>query len=239
MMTKKDIIFKEIMESENPNEKIKKVISDKKERFEVISEEISKLNEEKGLLDEELECLDQIKRELKLILDITKDLKQYEEKIKSEDNYNKWNDTFDENNTELSTSILNITNKLYYGSIVRIYNYKKDIYRVDYKLCLNDILIRYAKANNGLNNHVSEVKVISGGKIFFNREDADKYVLESKEQLEPFFDVDVPFIYRRFTDEDVKYSADTFLKFGGIYLNGITIYDGELINPEKSDEIPF
>lgn len=229
-----------IAKSDNPNEEIKEILLKKSQKLKDILEQIEELNNLKNLLSYEITTLQEVKNDMHLILDISKELSLYEKKIKESNSFNNWIECFSKKSEDSETKMIGNYNKLYSASIVSIYNDKTKVYRVDIKLILNDIFIKYAKTYNNLSNHINEIKLISDGMIFFEKEDAEKYIEECIEMMDEFFNEKSSSIYKKFKDSNGEvYDSDMFIKYRASYVNGITVLNEEFEYISNAKNIPF
>lgn len=228
-----------INSSSDPNGDIKELIVSINKEYSEVNEKISELLSFKDELHSKIKLLESTKEDMHLILEITKELSMYEKNLKNNKNLNEWNTCFNKGNEDSTTAMIGIYNKIYSASIVSIYNNQKKVFRVDAKLSLNEIFIKYAKIYNKLPNHINEICLISDGRVFFDIESAEEYISEIKIVFDKYFNEFMNGFYKSFTDsQGENYVAEQFIKYRNSYVSGINIIDEDFSYTINAD-VPF
>lgn len=232
--SKRDLLYKEFKKNKNLNEEI----SLRNKAIEDINASIKELQEKASSMLYELNILQEIKNSQKTFVNIDSKISLYLENLKENNNLNNWKNSFSTDNENTSTNVYSIKNATYTGAIIVNQSKKRNFYRVDFELSLASILLNFAKEYKLKFQSINDVVIKKEGKVLYNENDKDEYILNLKEKYKKYFIEEKSSLLNEFKDINRKsYKAIDFIEYDDMLIDGYNIIENDLDN--EVDEIPF
>lgn len=232
--SKRDLLYKRFKKNKNLNEEI----SLRNKAIEDINASIKELQEKASSMLFELNILQEIKNSQKTFINIDTKIKLYLENLKENNNLNNWKNSFSTDNENTSTNVYSIKNATYTGAIIVNQSKKRNFYRVDFELSLASILLNFAKEYKLKFQSTNDVVIKKEGKVLYNENDKDEYILSLKEKYKKYFIEEKSSLLNEFKDINRKsYKAIDFIEYDDMLIDGYNIIENDLEN--ETDEIPF
>lgn len=232
--SKRDLLYKKFKKNKNLNEEI----SLRNKAIEDINASIKELQEKASSMLFELNILQEIKNSQKTFINIDTKIKLYLENLKENNNLNNWKNSFSTDNENTSTNVYSIKNATYTGAIIVNQSKKRNFYRVDFELSLASILLNFAKEYKLKFQSTNDVVIKKEGKVLYNENDKDEYILSLKEKYKKYFIEEKSSLLNEFKDINRKsYKAIDFIEYDDMLIDGYNIIENDLEN--ETDEIPF
>lgn len=232
--SKRDLLYKRFKKNKNLNEEI----SLRNKAIEDINASIKELQEKASSMLFELNILQEIKNSQKTFVNIDSKISLYLENLKENNNLNNWKNSFSTDNENTSTNVYSIKNATYTGAIIVNQSKKRNFYRVDFELSLASILLNFAKEYKLKFQSINDVVIKKEGKVLYNENDKDQYILSLKEKYKKYFIEEKSSLINEFKDINKKsYKAIDFIEYDDMLIDGYNIIENDLEN--ETDEIPF
>lgn len=232
--SKRDLLYKRFKKNKNLNEEI----SLRNKAIEDINASIKELQKKASSMLYELNILQEIKNSQKTFINIDTKIKLYLENLKENNNLNNWKNSFSTDNENTATNVYSIKNATYTGAIIVNQSKKRNFYRVDFELSLASILLNFAKEYKLKFQSTNDVVIKKEGKVLYNENDKDQYILSLKEKYKKYFIEEKSSLLNEFKDINRKsYKAIDFIEYDDMMIDGYNVIENDLEN--ETDEIPF